>query len=616
MRRAVALRVRVWVRSNSARAVWLGIVVGVLAGSVITVAGGARRTSSASDRYTSSLGGDPDLVLYQPYGPPLVDAIDGLPGVIEVQGITFVAAWPTSEFGEDTFDANTFAGDDRLFGGRVVEGRFTDPGAPDEFTVNRAMADLLGDAVGQTFAINAFSQNQIDDAGFDIDSPASPPTEATLVGIAPSPSEFEDDAPIVVYSDGFLAANPSVGVVATIMVVRTTPGTDSGPVLEAARRLPNGGGIFPEPNAYIGADTRRAAGFSATGLWIVTAIAATGASLVTSLLITRLVGARGQDRQTLQAFGFRRQELLLEAVIEAAFIALIGIALAAVVAITASSLFPLGPIRLLEPNPGVLIDPVVIGVGSVALIGVCVVACVVTEQTAERPRSARSGQLAATAARPFWSVPIVTGLRFSLGPTSRRGSALTALTFAVIGFAGCVAAATVGLSLTRLVDEPARFGRNYDAQFGNPFVPQGNDIASLAASHPDVLDLTAATTGSISIDGTEVNVVAVEPVVGTLYPVALEGRSAADATEIGVGREVARALHVEIGDTVTATGPGGESNRVTVVGIVMTPTNAGAGVMMTYDGYSAVAPGPRRRTCSSSASSKALLLTLPNRWRE
>ena len=135
----VALRVQAWARTRWRSALVVAVLAGVAGGTVLALAAGAQRTSSAPDRYTAASGGDPELTLLQPFGPPATPLIRELPSVREVRSITFVSAFP--EIAEDlAVQLNPFAGDDQALGGRVVEGRFTDPAAADEIDRQRTGA--------------------------------------------------------------------------------------------------------------------------------------------------------------------------------------------------------------------------------------------------------------------------------------------------------------------------------------------------------------------------------------------------------------------------------------------------------------------------------------------
>jgi ABC-type lipoprotein release transport system permease subunit len=94
----------------------------------------------------------------------------------------------------------------------------------------------------------------------------------------------------------------------------------------------------------------------------------------------------------------------------------------------------------------------------------------------------------------------------------------------------------------------------------------------------------------LSIDGRDVSTFAFEAARGGLLPIILEGHPPAGDDEIALGREVARALHVGIGDEVGATGQAGDKRRLRVVGFVVTPDSAGNGAAMTFNGYRTLVP--------------------------
>ena len=206
---------------------------------------------------------------------------------------------------------NPWAGDDRSLGARVVEGRFTDPEAPDEFTANRTFADFLaanfGTRVGDEFEVTSFDQEQLDsNRAFNSgEPPAVPLFTATLVGVTEAPSNFDDSAPAMVFSRAFLTAHPTVGVVQTKIAVHLEPGADPDAVLRAVRDLPSGNDASNEAFRIVSADARRAVRFQTTALWLVTVIAAIAAAFVIVLLSNRALRTSEADGRSLAAIGWR-----------------------------------------------------------------------------------------------------------------------------------------------------------------------------------------------------------------------------------------------------------------------------------------------------------------------
>jgi ABC-type lipoprotein release transport system permease subunit len=159
-----------------------------------------------------------------------------------------------------------------------------------------------------------------------------------------------------------------------------------------------------------------------------------------------------------------------------------------------------------------------------------------------------------------------------------------------VGIGGLVAALIVGLSLTDIGDQPDRWGVNYDQLFGNPYIDATADLVAPVLPLADVAAVSGVNIGGLLIDDRGTDVFAFDAAKGNLVPTTLQGRPPSTVDEIGLGAEVARALDVDIGETVTAIGPMGDSAELTVVGIVVTPDAAGGGAAMTFDGYAIVNP--------------------------
>jgi hypothetical protein len=209
---------------------------------------------------------------------------------------------------------------------------------------------------------------------------------------------------------------------------------------------------------------------------------------------------------------------------------------------------------------------------------------------APTPRRGMADALASAGA----GVAVVTGARFAFSSARRRVPPWVLLTGVIVGLAGLVGSIVVGASLVRLVQEPARWGRNFDTAYGNPFAPATRDIVSPLAAHSSVDAVTAATIGSLALDGADVAVTAVEPIRGGILPVILEGRGPSAPDEIALGRVVARRLDRGIGSTVEAVGPSGTTAQLTVVGLAVSPDEAGDGAIMSWDGYVSLAPDATR----------------------
>ncbi|MEO8697742.1 MAG: FtsX-like permease family protein [Acidimicrobiales bacterium] len=574
------------------------LLIGIASGLAIGLAAGARRTHSAPDRYTAKYGGDPDIVVQQQSGAPLTAEVTKIPGVADTRPIVFVTSFLVApDDGSPVIEPNPFAGDERAFGARIVEGRFVDPAAPDEFTVNRSFANLLsrrfGTRVGDQFEVTSFDQDQVVANAFDSGEPPRVPLfEATLVGITESPTDFDDPSPVMIFSQSFLSAHPTVGVVQSLIAVYLDPGVDPNTVMGVVHGLPNGGDAFAVPTRIVSDDARRAVRFQVTSLWLVTAIAAIAAAIVVSQVVARTLRVDESERTSLVAIGWRAHHLAAERAIEGAVAALIAAPTAALLAFALTSRFPLGVLRSLEPDSGPRMDWIVTLVGLATTLTIVVIGAALTGRHRERAveSDANTGRVAGAIASAGLGMALTTGARLvTTGPRGGRRSVFS-LAVGAIGLAGLVASGVVGLSLTHLVDQRDRWGENYDQLFGNPFVPTENDIVTPVIDNPDIVGLAAANIGSLTINGHDTATLAYETVKGAQRPTALEGRAPTALDEIGLGAEVARRLGVHLGDHVEAAGPAGETRDLRVVGIVVTPDSAGDGAAMTFAGYAALSP--------------------------
>ena len=417
-----------------------------------------------------------------------------------------------------------------------------------------------------------------------------PPFTATLVGVTDAPTDFDDSSPQMVFPRSFLGAHPDVGVVQTIIAARLAPGVDPRDVMDAVHQLPNGGDAYSAPQRIVSDSARRAVRFQVTALWVVAALSVLAAAVVIAQVVSRTLRVSDEERESMAALGWRRRDLAAERAVEGGIAAIAAMPIAGLVAYALTSMFPLGVLRSIEPDPGAHVDWLVTVAGLVALGGVVVGTAAVVGRRRIRAASAgdKPGALTSSLFARGADMPLSVGARFaSSGAHGRPWGSLLA---GAIGVAGVVGALCVGLSLTRIVDRPDRWGVNYDQLFGNPYTSTDTDIVTSILDNPDVAAVTGAVIGSVSVDGADTPTLGFNSAKGGLVPTVLRGRSPASSGEIGLGAEVARHLGVGIGDTVDVAGVSGASRRLTVVGLVVTPDSAGAGAAMTFEGYQALNP--------------------------
>lgn len=588
---AVRFRVAIWLRHRWVSIALTALVVGVLGGSAMGVVAGTRRTDSAPDRLTRAAGGDPDLYLTQMGGDPLIDRVADISGVMSSNGYAFVLAFPISPVdGSAVTDLNPFAGTDDMLGSRIIEGRFTDPSNPDEFTVNRALAaDLkrrFGTKVGDRFPIAAFSRDQLrSDLDLETVEPAVAPFEATLVGITESPSDFDEAGSQLIFSRAFLSAHSDVGIVQTLIVADVSPGVDTRDVLNEVRRLPGGEDAYSSPLRVVNESARRAVRFQTTSLWLVCAFATLAAAGLTVQVASRTLRGGPDERRTVHALGWTRRDLSAERAIEGAAIGIAAIPIAALLAYFVTAAFPLGVLGAFEPHPGPRLDIAVTWIGALAVV---VVASATGATVGWRSGARRAATTRASYPAPL-AVTQLLGWQFASMESGGRRTWRSTIG-GVVGVTCVVGSVVTAASLSAIAGDGARWGENFDDIFGNPYAPADRDIVGPVAELDAVGAATGAILGSVTINGVDTPAVGLAPAKGRLLPKVLSGRDVLASGEIGLGAEVMRRLDVAVGDSVEVAGVTGETQSLVVVGVVVTPGSAGNGSTMTFDTYQALNP--------------------------
>ncbi|HSB85026.1 MAG TPA: ABC transporter permease, partial [Ilumatobacteraceae bacterium] len=242
------------------------------------------------------------------------------------------------------------------------------------------------------------------------------------------------------------------------------------------------------------------------------------------------------------------------------------------IAIALSGRFPTGFVRRIEPDPGVRIETAVVLVGAatfvVAVVAWLLVAMMVRHGSPRRrERPAVAVEAIATRAG---AATASTGLRFAFTRGEHdRGSARTVIIGIAFTVTGLVGALTFATSLVRLVNEPARYGSNYDVMFGAGADSLPDEMRAVLNASPDVDALLLYAEGLARHGSESLRLLGMDPIRGEVGPPLLEGRLPASEDEIALGRLAARSLGVGVGDELRLTGDEqGESYRVTGLAVV------------------------------------------------
>lgn len=594
MGRPIWYRVRSELRAHAARSVAATLVVAVVGGFVLTLTAGALRTTSAPDRYSDALGDAYDVSLEQYNGRPRTSEIAALPAVATVDVAAFVFGGVARE-GADPVEGFVFAGTYRAFAANIVAGREPNGTAPGEFVATRAWLTESGARLGDQFALLTITQEQADKNGFDVTEPDGPTLPATLVGVIEGPSDLEDTTPLALFGPELLDAG-DIGVSSSVGLVALTPGATIDDLREQLDALPSGDAFAVDPAQLVPDEVRSAVRVQGQGLAVVAAIVAVAAIAVLGQLLSRQTRLSAAQRRAVTAMGFTRTQVVADPLCSAALPIVAGSLVAAVLAFAASGAFPQGYARRVEPSPGVRFEPLVHGLGAVVLALVIVMWVLLALALGDRDdRAAQRQSLAETWASRFGPGPAATGLRFALTRHPRDPGSLRArIVGLVLVLTALIGALTFGSSVNRFLDEPARFGYNFDLAtgVGGDAVPE--EVRALLEQDPDVADVTLYGTLLSSVGSTSLDVTGMQRVRGSLEPDLLSGRLPQSDDEMILGRVAASELNVDVGDEIAVSGAQGPV-PFSVTGLAVIPSieggdGIGAGGVVTLDGLRRLDP--------------------------
>ncbi|MGB5755705.1 MAG: hypothetical protein WBM50_02220, partial [Acidimicrobiales bacterium] len=269
---------------------------------------------------------------------------------------------------------------------RMLSGRMPLPDAPQEIVVNEITAELLAVQVGDSLRVLTFSAGDLEVLTTGLDFPGfnGPVVELEVVGIGRSPVDLARErtrTDLVAFgSPSFLEGNPGVGAWPPAVLLRlddSEGGVDGvterfeALLADATDRVDTGPSalIQTADDEYVDASERSVRGL-ALGLLIFAFTAAVAGFVAIGQAATRQVRAAAQDDRVLAALGLPTRQRALGIALPMIGVEAIAVLVAVIVAIASSPIMPTGSARRAEIDPGVWIDPVVLGSAAVALIGV------------------------------------------------------------------------------------------------------------------------------------------------------------------------------------------------------------------------------------------------------
>lgn len=594
----MGLLLRSNLRRRWASTLVLVLLVGLALGVTMASAIGARRTATAFPRLAEEVA-LPDLVLYVgETGARVADALRHqaqvrAAGVGTGVGLTHRLPDGSPDFERDSLGALV---GDGTFGVTIerpllIDGRLPAEDAPTEIMLDENASRTFELGVGDTFPGLTFDVDQIQEVASEVESAGREPTAADfarvfipvdleVVGVGRtsdailvneavegepagllSPAYLDEHAEVASYTVAVVDVIDDRSVGAYVDAVRADlPGVDVGPTDQAGRESTFAAAVRP----YV------------LSLAFFAVVLGVGAVLALGPALVRVVDEELADRGTMRALGAGRSQLIVAGAVRPLIIGSGGALVAAAVAVALSSRFPIGPAGIAEPSGGTELHLVGIAIGVVATVAAVALAAfgrgiALTRAAATRrphPSSIVSG--AGAAGLPPTAL---TGLHaaFAAGPDRSRRRLATA------GIAGALAMAIgavgFGAGLSRLVEDPQRFGWSWDVLFENYDTPLDGELAAGIRADDDVLGFVPISRGSITVDGRAVPAIGMDlETAGDVSPTVLDGRAPTAQGEIALGAVTARDLGVAVGDFVQGSAGGGGTLELEVVGTVVIPS--------------------------------------------
>jgi len=602
------LRVARLVLRAESRARWrawlaLALVVGLAGGVVLTAAAGAQRTGTAFTRLLQADRAADVVVVPNASGPGYDQALGRLPGVAgearvllgEVGNLWLVlpSGARVAPIGADvSVDRGFGTSVDRL---KVLAGRMYRPGSADEVIIDSQLAARYGLRPGSTLRLLMAPTGP----GDRPDLSRAVLLRFRVAGVVVFDNQIvpvtpNDHFPALQLPPAFYRSRqgrslPNAGEEA---LVRLRPGTSVAQfgrqATELARHYPATQGVQVLNLADQQAKVEQAIQPQADALALFAALAGLAVLVVIGQLLSRelITGASGYPK--LSALGTGRRQLFWLATARAGMVSAAGGCAAVAIAVAGSALMPIGPARLAEPDPGVQVNLVVLGIGLVAVAGlpVLVIAPVAwraavtgTRPGTGPPAPAARPRLAAALAGLGGMPAAAIGVRMAFEPGWGRGAVpvRSALAGTAVAVAAVVAALVFGASLVRLVDTPRLYGQDWalglSLGFGSAPASGRSGVGAFLSRVPGVVAYAGGNSGEISVDGQQVAAIAIQPLHENVFPTLLDGAPPASRSQIVLGARTMRQLGTHVGDLVSVQAtPGGRPAEMRIVGEAIFPS--------------------------------------------
>jgi putative ABC transport system permease protein len=547
----------------------LGALLAVVGAATLGAAAAARRTSTAAQRLFEVTHAN-DIAVLSIF-PGVTERVVSLPSVER--------SWLANAYiglvrDEDLHFEFFIAGPEpRFLKPAIIDGRA--PLAADEVSVSEVWSSEEHYGLGDVLKLKLVTPEQLDT--FDPGPPKGPALDLKIVGV----HRFQGSTTTGVLGTPALASSVAGNSHAAFLRLREGP--KSLPAfadeLSALGKTLAPAGFEGSPTDLYQLDTPSdtQASVSATartlvaGLLLFGIVVAVAGMFVIGQALARTHLADATDQRLEAVLGATRGQRVGARIAPTVIVSILAIAVAVVIAVATSSLAPIGSLATYEPTPGIRADLGILLPGAALLILIVVGLDVISATRAvhgassapETRRSVIAERLAAIGGKA-WAV---IGLRhaFERGHGRSAVPVRAALTGAIVGIAGVVAATSIGASIHRSLAEPARYGWQGDFLISTPTTGVADMLAHDA--HVDALATLRTAAITLAAGGESVNGRSFEVVRGSIGWTMFEGRMPSSPDEVTVGPIFARRQHVGVDDEILFRGRDGAPLRRRVVGI-------------------------------------------------
>jgi hypothetical protein len=574
----------------------LVLLVGIVGSVVLTTIAGARRSSSAFDRFRQeTLASDLDVAFD---GPPAAgleaaaEAVRALPKVVALERLDYPFIVPAGSGFYPYLDFLAAVNVDdsdatEINRPRLLEGRAPDPAHADEIAIVETYARESGLRVGDRAEFESFAPAQLEplfttgDAG----PPAGPRFTFVVTGVLDAPTFLSESSgdftPRVFLSPAFRAAHgDEVATYSGGFSVRLRGGAaDADEVTETLRRMfADSTTLEVTPSSEVDRKIESGIDVIVTALALCALVAVVAGAVAIAQALARHFGSQVASERALAARGMTRLERVASQVLTTVPVAVLGAAVAVGGSVLASPLTPVGIARRAEPDPGISVDRAVVLLGFVGVVIATLALAVLAAQAVDRRArladdgaQARPSRLMVALRRTSLAPQATTGVGMAVEPRGGTAWAVrSALLGVVFGVAGVIAVLVFVASVDGLVASPEHYGSPFDAAvsgFSGDLMQEGG---AALLDDPRASGVALGLGGLGRVGGVEVNTYAVESLKGDIALPLLTGHQPSGGAEVVLGTSTLEHAGVTVGDEVDIEGAR-RTLRATVVGTAVFP---------------------------------------------